>query len=466
MSHELPFRRLIHSGNGLEHKPHVRFAGSGGDVGMFGSRQIKFSDILLFLIAVLLAFIAIVILLSIFVISSHHGAVSNLVSRAETIENLARNVNDASQILRRALGDPDGETGETGDQVWKSLGGGGGKGSTWHQWIEARSPDQEAIITDNAAQQIANGIRSVVMLAKQMERSGLVQSLTAALKHTDAMLTRPELQDLIRVAAKMSHDRGVVEFVHKSVALATHFETVLLPLMETMAAEMKQASGDSREMAEAMRQMGTVAQELGEGARDVMRWYRSGGPSDAVALGSDLVRTSRELIESPAAESLVRVLEGIDWRDTGDALGAASRDMAAILADVRASGAVVNGDRMVRVLSGVLEDPGTKALLNSAPRIADNVTALLSRDNSQQLITHTSALIGRLEKMLAQAESARTVETSAEFLGVLKELMAGLINGGLHLELGDDLNNRGDAATHGRLIEPEKTRIARKTRHG
>lgn len=433
-------------------------------VGLFGSRRIKFGDVLLFFIAVLLAFISLVILIFLFEVSSHKGEVSSLVSRMEVMENLARNVNDASQVLRRALGDPYPEAVSQHSLWGKDVNRGNGQDddnddkreSPMHRWLEPRSPDEEAIITDTAADEIVKGIRSAIGLITQVEESRIIESVSQVVQDADGVLTRPELKEILAFVVKLTmHDSQVQQFARKSMELAMHFESVLMPMMDTLSAEMrswKQHNGgggdgpksieqeiiESQQMREQLRKFGTMAKEIGEGVHDLLAWYKRGGPADAVALGSDMIHTSKELMESPAAGSLVHVLESIDWRQASDSMADATRDVTAILGDIHDSGAVMSSDRALRSVSSLLEDPATRRLLDAAPGIANNMTALLTRPNSQQLIAHSGALIRRLERMLTQAENAGTVEKSSEFLSIMRELLGGLIHGGLHLELGED----------------------------
>ena len=473
----LPTHTYSHREAGGYYGPDVPFGAAGMEsAGLFGARQINLGNVFQFFQTVLIAFIALAILIFIFEVSSHKSEVTALVSRMETMETLGRNVNDGLQVFRRVFGDPYPESVPQHSLWGKDVKEEGRSWSIMRRWTEPKGPDDEALITYTAADEIVRGVRSALALITQIEKSRIVESVSKAVQDADGVLTRPELKELMAFVMKLTmHDSQVQEFARKSIELAMHFESVLMPLMDTLSAEIKawkhggeSGSGpksieqeimESQQMREKLRQFGAMAKEVGEGIHDLMAWYRRGGPEDAVALGSDMIRTSKELIESPAATSLVRVLEGIDWRRTGDYVGDATRDITAILGDIHDSGAVMSSDRALRSISALLEDPATRKMLDAGPGIANNITGLLSRPNSQQLISRSGELIRRIESMLSQAEDAGTVEKSSEFLGIMRELLGGLVHGGLHLELGDESAQRarGDSQRIGRvMVGPEE----------
>jgi hypothetical protein len=421
--------------------------------GVLGSRSIKLNIILLFFIAMFQAVIVLLFLMIIFWVSAHKAEIQNLMARAEVVSNLARNVNDATQVLRRVMGDAYIES-VSQNILWsKDQTGGHAPYAKVHRWLEPRSEDEEALITDKAANEIVQGIHSAINLLRQVDESHIVGSLTKMIDDLDGVVMTPKLHEFLGFATRlMTKDAQVQTFARTSVELLTHFETVLLPMVSSLSEEMGRSEDglgpktleeeiwESQQMRARLREFGAIAKEIGEGLHDLMQWYRRGGPADAVALGADMIKTSRELIESPAAESLVRVLEGIDWRETGDYVSEAMRDVTAILGDIHDSGAVASSDEVFRAVSGVLNDPAMHRVLDVGPGIADQFAKILAQPNVQQMITHLSALIRRVERLVSEAEHSKTVERSSEFLSMLHRLLGGLVHGGLHLELGDKVS--------------------------
>lgn len=465
--------------------------GRRGDVGpLLGSRKIKYTDILLFIIATMQAILVAVVLIAMFTISSHHGELHSLVQKVRTVESLARNVDDASQVLRRALGQHSIDEPEDDPTTKNPLRGAGG--AKMHRWLEERGPAEEALITDKAADALARGIRTVVRIAKQVESSEIVPAAAGMFDAAEAVLSGPDAHHIIHALSSTVQDPQAVGVYHQSLDVLSHVQEMVLPLVGALSAEVRQQlqalQADGGELGaarfqEMIREIGDVSHKLGTGLRDLVVWYREGGPSDAATLVGDMVRTARELIESPAADSLVRVLEGIDWRSTGDQLADASHHAAGILRTVNEAGTVDASDQLIRAVAGILINPGTQRVLELLPGIAANATALLAQPNAQRLITQGSVLMERVEGVLGTAESSHAVERSAEFMGTLRLLLGALIDGGLHMELGqperDDGAPRGsghttslpppsrtgpaipfrDLPTHVTDIAPEKTRL-------
>lgn len=466
------------------------YASRQGDVGpLLGSRKIKYTDILLFIVATLQAILVAVVLIVMFTISSHHGELNSLVQRVETVENLARNVDDGAQVLRRALGHRGlDEPEEDPDAPSPFRGSHGGAKAKLHRWLEARDPAEEALITDKAADALARGIRTVVRIAKQVEASGVIPATARLFGAAEGLLGAPDAHRLLHAAAAATEDPQAVGVYHQALDVLAHVQAMALPLIEALSAEVREQlqalQADGGELGAArfqamIRELGDVSHKVGTGLRDLVVWYREGGPSDAAVLVGDMVRTARELIESPAADSLVHVLEGIDWKSTGHQLADASHHGAAILRAVNEAGTVDAGDHLIRAVAAVLENPGTQRAVALLPAIASNATALLAQPNAQRLITEGSALMGRVEGVLGTAEASHAVERSAEFLGTFRLLLGALIDGGLHMELGqperdayappapaDPPGPRGapHAADllrplHVTGVEPEKTRL-------
>lgn len=409
---------------------------------LFGSNRIKYGDILLFINTILLAVIVIVILLTVFVISSHHGEVQHLVGRMATVEELARNVNDATQVLRRALGTTD--VPEDGDSGSQPLLRGDKKGPS--RWLRARKPDEEAAITDKAADAIVGAIRTVLRLMNQMDTNKVFEVVARTVDHADKVISSPDTNLLLHAAATAADNPMTRLVFTQSMDMLAHMQGVALPLIDAVAMELKEQlealmqSGDqamTKANFQAMvRDLMQGISNVGSGLSQFVMWYRQGGPSDAAVLASELVATSRALIESPAAISLVEVLEHIDWKDTGASLKSAAHNGAAVLQAINQAGSIDATDRLVRALASVLEDPNTKRALALLPAIAANATALMAKPNAQALIQQTSRLMSRVDDVLGEAEEARTVERAAEFLGTLRTVLGAMVNGGLHVELG------------------------------
>ena len=400
--------------------------------------------ILQFIQVAMLAVVVIVILIAVYGVSEHQGTVQNLVARAEVMENLARNVNDASQVMRRALGersidDPDHDHGRNKNKKK-------GDNSGWKNWLQDRGPDEEAMITDNAVQAIVRGVRTIVRLLEQAEESRLMAVASRLGEHTDEILSGPETAHILQTVDAAIRHPQTKTVAASTMDLLAHVEGGLLPVVDALAVELKQrlaelTKGQDPVMTKLqframVREMMDVTHKVGTGLRDFVVWYRQGGPADATALFGHMFHTARELIESPAATSLVKVLEGIDWKVTGGHLADSAHNAAAILRSVNDAGTVDAGDRLIRAVAGMLEDPGTKKVMALLPGIAANATALLARPNAQRLIEHGSALMGRVDTVLSEAEAARTVERTAEFLTTLRLLLGALVDGGMHLEVG------------------------------
>lgn len=411
-------------------------------------QKIGCTEILLFLIATLLAVIVIVILLAVFVISSHHGTVYSLTERLDVVERLARNVDDASQVMRRALGErslDEPYESTTNDKKTKQAKDGTGG---WQAWLEDRGPDQEALITDNAVRTLVRGVRTFIRIAEQVENARLMEVAAGVGAHADQILTSPEMTHILQTVDSAVQHPQVQSVAQQTLDLAAHIESALLPVADALAVEIRQRilelfQGDgqdgalsTQQLKAMVREMIDVTHKVGVGLRDLVVWYRTGGPADATALLNQLIHTSRELMESPATASLVKVLEGIDWTVTGDHMAESAHHVAAILKAVNNAGTVDSSDRLIRSVASLLEDPGTKRVLELLPGILANGTALLARPNAQRLIEHGSALMARVDAVLDEAEAARTVERTAEFLSTLRLLLGALIDGGMHLEVG------------------------------
>jgi len=69
----------------------------------------------------------------------------------------------------------------------------------------------------------------------------------------------------------------------------------------------------------------------------------------------------------------------------------------------------------------------------------------LARPNAQRLIEHGSALMGRVDSVLGEAEASQTVQRTAEFLTTLRLVLGSLIEGGMHLEVGQPDGNNDNA---------------------
>lgn len=416
-------------------------------------QKVGCTQILLFLIAALLAVIVIVILLAVFVISSHHGTLYTLQERVEVVERLARNVDDASQVMRRALGEQslDGSNTISGSRDKAKKKGG------WTKWLEDRGPDEEALITDNAVRTLVRGVRTVIRIAEQIEQARLMETAAIFGTHADELLSGPEMSHILQAVDTAIQHPQAQSVASQTMDLVAHVESAILPVADALAIEIKQRitellQGDGGEMTltahqlKAMvREMIDVTHKIGTGMRDLVVWYRTGGPADATALLNHLMHTSRELMESPATTSLVKVLEGIDWKVTGNHMAESAHNVAAILRSINDAGAVDSGDRLIRSVAALLEDPGVKKVMQLLPGIAANTTALLSRPNAQRLIEHGSALMARVDTVLDKAEAARTVERTAEFLSTFRLLLGALIDGGMHLEVGQ-LSNPEDGS--------------------
>jgi len=398
------------------------------------------TEILLAIIAVMLGLVVIVILIGTYVFSSNSGTIYTVSQRLVVVENLARNVNDATQVMRRALGEhsldePDTPARNIGDDD-----------TGWRNWLEDRGTDQEALITNNAAQTIVRGVRTLVRISEQIESSKLMAAGAKFVDHADQVLTGPEMTHIIQAVDTAVQHPQAQSVASQTMDLVAHVESAVLPVVDALAIEIRQRISElleggpngytSQQLKLMLHEMVDVTHKLGVGMRDFVVWYRTGGPADAIALMDQLVRTSRELLESPAASSLVRVLESIDWTVTGNHMAESAHNVAAILRAVNDAGTVDSGDRLIRAVASLLEDPGTKKVLNLLPGIAANATALLARPNAQRLIEHGSALMGRVNAVLDEAETTRTVERTAEFLSTLRLLLGALIDGGMHLEVG------------------------------
>ena len=413
---------------------------------LFGSRRIKYGDILMFINTILLAVIVIVILLAVFVISSHHGELSKLGLRMATVEELARNVNDATQVLRRALGTPDTPVdGDSGTQnLLRHHDDNKHKGPS--RWLRERQPDEEAAITDKAADAIVGVIRTVLRLMDQMDTNKVFEVVARTVDHADKVISSPDTNLLLHAAA-VAADNPMTQLVFtQGMDMIAHMQGVALPLVDAVAMELKdqlQALMESGDQALTKANFQAMIRDLmqgisnvGSGLSQFVLWYRTGGPSDAAILASELVATSRALIESPAAISLIEVLEHIDWSDTGASLKSAAHNGAAVLQAINQAGSIEATDRLVRALASVLEDPNTKKALALLPAIAANATALMAKPSAQALIEQSSRLMSRVDDVLGEAEQARTVERAAEFLGTLRSVLGALVLGGLHVELG------------------------------
>lgn len=442
-----PYQRLVRGGGGSGG------GGGGGYTTMRGFDERKWqspfptianqtcglTEILLAIIAVMLGLVVIVILIGTYVFSSNSGTVYTVSKRLEVVENLARNVNDATQVMRRALGersldDPGLPMRDIGD------------GSGWKNWLEDRGTNNEALITNNAVQIIVRGVRTLVRISEQIESSKLMAAGARFVDHADQVLTGPEMTHIIQAVDTAVQHPQAQSVASQTMDLVAHVESAVLPVVDALAVEIRQRISElleggpdgytAHQLTLMLHEMVDVTHKLGVGMRDFVVWYRTGGPADAIALMDQLVRTSRELLESPAASSLVHLLEGVDWSVTGNHMAESAHNVAAILRAINDAGTVDSGDRLIRAVAGLLEDPGTKKVLNLLPGIAANATALLARPNAQRLIEHGSALMGRVDAVLGEAETTRTVERTAEFLSTLRLLLGALIDGGMHLEVG------------------------------
>ena len=484
-----PYRRLTSADEELGATSYGGGHLSNNDVGpLLGSRKIEYNTIILFFIAVGQAILVSIFLIALFTFSSNHGEFASLVQRIETVENLARNVDDGAQVLRRALGHRSLDEPEEDPHTPSPFRGSKATQERLHRWLEARDPAEEALITDKAADALARGIRTVVRITKQVESSGVIPAAARLFGAAEAVLAGPDAHRLLHAAAAATEDPQAVGVYHQALDVLAHVQAMALPLIEALSSEVRQQvqalQADGGELGaerfQAMiRELGDVSHKVGTGLRDLVVWYREGGPSDAAVLVGDMVRTARELIESPAADSLVHVLEGIDWKSTGHQLADASHHGAAILRAVNEAGTVDAGDHLIRAIAALLENPGTQRAVALLPAIASNATALLAQPNAQRLITEGSALMGRVEGVLGTAEASHAVERSAEFLGTFRLLLGALIDGGLHMELGQperdayaspapaDPPGARDAPPAADLlrplrvtgVEPEKTRL-------
>jgi hypothetical protein len=450
---------------------------SGGAGGIIGNKrwrrpfsgaanfQIGCAEILQFIQVALLAVVVIVILIVVFEISSHRSTVYHLATRVESVENLARNVNDFSKVMRRAIGERglDESEEENRDRNRDKSSSSGG----WHDWLKDRGPEEEGLITDNAIQTIVRGVRAAIRLSEQMDRARLFEVVSQLGDHVDQIITGPETVHILQaVDATVTHPQAQ-NVAAQTLDFVAHLEGGLLPVMDALVVELRQqlaalSASDpehpflSREQLRAMlKEIGDVTHKVGTGMRDLVVWYRSGGPAEASALAAQLVHTTKELLESPAAASLVQVMEGIDWHVTGQHMADVGHNAAAILRAINQAGTVQSGDHLIRAFAGILDDPGTKRVMALMPGILANATALLAKPNAQRLIEHGSALMARVDSVLDEAETARTVEKTADFLTTLRNLLGILIEGGMHLKIGDpDTDDVGQHSYLERSSEP------------
>jgi len=410
--------------------------------------------ILLFILTALVAVLVIVILILAYAVSANHGTVYALVSRMAVVENLARNVNDASQVMRRALGERDlnqQDPNDDDDPNKKK------KKSGWTNWLEDRGPDEEAMITDNAVRTLVQGFRSLVRLLRQSEESEVMVMATRLGTHVDEIITGPQTANILRTADEIIRHPQAKKIAIQTMDIVDHVETAVLPIIDVVAEEVRRRlielmeSGDSgmtrEEFRKLIQEWIDVTHKMGTGMRDFVVWYRSGGPQEAVTLVRHATHTALELSESPAAKSLVTVLKHIDWKETGDHLAASSHNLAAILQAVNDAGTVDSSDRLIRAVAGFLENPNTIKVMEVLPGIAANATALLAQNNTQTFITHTSALMARTDAVLEEAEASRTVERAADFLSSMRLLLNALVIGGMHLEVGQPDYAYSDSST-------------------
>ena len=289
-------------------------------------------------------------------------------------------------------------------------------------------------------------IRTILRLMDQMDTNKVFEVVARTVDHADKVISSPDTNLLLHAAAKAA-DNPMTQLVFtQGMDMMAHMQGVALPLIDAVAMELKeqlQALMESGDQAMTKANFQAMVRDLmrgisnvGSGLSQFVVWYRSGGPSDAAVLASELVATSRALIESPAAISLVEVLEHIDWKDTGASLKSAAHNGAAVLQAINQAGSIDATDRLVRALAGILEDPNTKKALALLPGIAANATALMAKPSAQALIKQTSRLMSRVDDVLGEAEEDRTVERAAEFLGTLRTVLGAMVNGGLHVELG------------------------------
>ncbi len=382
-------------------------------------------------------------------------------TRMEPIEETLRNVNAIMRTLRSVYGDEAfrGNIPVCGEPP-DSGGGGGpddgsidtlpsdGKGGI-ASWL--RSADQELWINEEMARSAVRMFKAVQGILSQTEESHTIEVVTGTVQHVDGIMTSPQIGSLIDAMSQVVQHPDANAFAAQTVAILSHLESAILPVLDVLAGEIRAEIERLMEAAEEdgahdlfrewLLEVGDVVHKAATGFSDIVVWYRNGGPQNAVMLTNDLILVLRDLVESPAAASLVVVLESIDWKETGHELHQTAMDVKAIVRTVREANTVEAVDQLMRAVGRVLADPATSKAVALLPGVVANATALLAKNSSQHMIAEASLMFQRLEAVLGQAEIAHAVERSAAFMGALQRILWALVQGGLHVELGE-LPNR------------------------
>jgi len=452
------------------------------------TKKIDFKALFMFVNTVINGTILVIVLVLVAWVLNNKAVVvqaySALSARAVPFEQTARNVNDIMKALRTVYGDelfkgsipasedpppPDTDDGSIIISA-QELRCRDARGT--RQWYRmkcdelspkdggARSSVQEGFVNVEIARTAVHMFKTFETIMSQVAKSKSVQVVTGAVKNADKMATSPQVVSLIStVSAAVQHPEAKT-FAFQTVSILSHIEKVVLPIIDVLADEIRDEIEALMEDAEQgyahalfrkyLLEWADIMHKVGVGLRNMVVWYQDGGPSDAASLLNDLVLMGKELVESPAAKSFVQVVEAIDWKETGQELRNTARDITAIVSEVRQANSVEAVDGLVRSLGRLLKDPSTTRAIAMLPGVVANITALAARNSSQTLVREGSRFLTQMGMVLAQAEVSHAVERSADFMGVLRTALGGLVDGGLHVELGqiDGTSSSSSSSSH------------------